>query len=69
MFKHKRPRKTNSPGNKQGKSFCKIHDGILVFLVVDFDCRGARYGALGICFYPLDCKRLVGTTEHLLEVM
>jgi hypothetical protein len=39
------------------------------FLVVDFDCQGAQYGELGICFYPLDCKRMVGTTEHPLEVM
>jgi len=69
MFKHKRPGKTNSPSNKQSTSFCKIHDCILVFLVVDFDCRGARYGKLGICFYPLDCKRVVGTTGHPLEVM
>jgi len=69
MFKHKGPRKSNSSSNKQYTSYCKMHYCILVFLVVDFDCRGARYGELGICFYPLDCKRMVGTTEHPLEVM
>jgi len=69
MFKDKRPRKTNYPSNKECTCFCKMHDCILVFLVVDFDCRGARYGKLGICFYPLDCKRMVGTTGHPLEVM